>query len=75
MYGLFSFAGSLQNWLAHFLFMRSYKDIIRNKHFSSYFINYGSAYGSKGTVVNRALSSLHGGSRKNTLTVPLILGC
>ena len=37
-----------------------------------YLPHYGSDQGFKGTVVNRTLPSLHGGSLENTRTVPLI---
>ena len=51
------------------------EEIYRNKRFSSkkrrYRPHFLLDYSSKGTVVNRSLLSLHGGSLKTTRRVPL----
>ena len=73
---LFSFAVSLRKLLVYTLLIRSNGETHRNKHFfsqknmmisSTFLIRLGF----KGTVVNRALPSLHGRSFEITLTVPL----
>ena len=48
--------------------------LIRNKHLEKrrYFPHFSSNKSFKGTVVNRTLPSLHGGSLQITFTVPLV---
>ena len=57
----------LQNLICAFL---AYKKQSRNLR---YFLHFCSDKGFKGTVVNRALLSLHEGSLEITLTVPLTI--
>ena len=61
------FAGSLGKWLAHCLRIRSNGETCRNKQLPTFLIRLRF----KGTVVNRVLPSLHGGSLEITLTVSL----
>ena len=72
---LFSLAGSMQKWLAHFFFLRRNEETLKNEHFKiekvRYLTHFLSDEGFKGTVVNRTLSSLNYGSFEITLTVPL----
>ena len=44
---------------------------IEKRQYLDQIIDYSSDNGSKGTVVNRALTYLHGGSHEITLAVPL----
>ena len=70
----FSFAGSLRKWLAHFLLVRSPWETHRNQHFPEsekrrYLPHSWSDQVFSGTVVNRIIPSLLGGSLEITLTV------
>ena len=68
------FAVSLYKWVAHILHIRIYGETNKNKHFlktTAVISKFLIRYGFKGFVVNRALTSLHGGSLETRLTVPL----
>ena len=65
---------SLQKWLAQFFLIRSNGETHRNKPFSSQKNNlaqFWSDKGFKGTLANRVLSFLHGGSLQITYSFPL----
>ena len=68
---LFSTVVSLQKWLAHFFFAGKIQKIsqVLNLENRQYLPHYWLDKGFKGTFLNRALPSLHGGSLWIMLTV------